>query len=153
MKRHTCKALILKHFNPSKQCFFETNFSDYINAGVLSQIDKDGLLHSITYFLRRMALAECNYEIYNKELLAIICCFKEWRSELEGTGMLVQILTDHKGLEYFMIIKKLTSRQTQWVEFLSEFNFVISYQNGKKNDKADVPIQKPKDYFTDKKDE
>ena len=110
MKQRVCKALILKYFDPSKQCFVETDFSNYVNAGMLSQKDKDDLLHLVAYFLQQMASVECNYEIYNKELLAIICCFEEWRPELEGTRMPVQVLTDHKGLEYFMTTKKLTPR-------------------------------------------
>ena len=78
LKQRACEAPILKHFNPSKQCFVKTNFSDYVNAGVLSQRGKDGLLHFVVYFLQQMTSAECNYKIYDKELLAIICCFKEW---------------------------------------------------------------------------
>lgn len=118
LKRRACEAPILKHFDPNKQCFVETDSSNYVNAGVLSQKGEDGLLHPVAYFSRRMAPAECNYDIYDKELLAIICCFEEWRPELEGTGMPVQVLTDHKGLEYFMTTKKLTPRQARWAEFM-----------------------------------
>ena len=50
----------------------------------------------------------------------------------------MKVLTDHKGLEYFMTTKKLTPRQARWAEFLSEYNFIISYQSGKKNNKADA---------------
>ena len=57
--------------------------------------------------------------------------------------MLVKVLTDHKSLEYFMTTKKLTPRQARWAEFLSEFNFVVTYQTGKKNDKADALTRKP----------
>ena len=57
--------------------------------------------------------------------------------------MPVKVLTDHKGLEYFMTTKKLTSRQARWAEFLSEFNFKVTYQSGKKNDKADALTRKP----------
>lgn len=87
LKQCTCQTPILKHLNLSKQCFVKTNSSDYINAGVLSQRDEDGLLYPIAYFLRRIAPAKCNYEIYDKELLAIIHCFKKWKSELEKTSM------------------------------------------------------------------
>ena len=72
-----CENLILCYFDPNKQCFVETDFSDYVNAGVLLQIGEDGLLHPVTYFLRRMAPVECNYKIYDKKLLVIIPCFKE----------------------------------------------------------------------------
>ena len=52
-----------------------------------------------------MSSAECNYNIYNKELLPIIHAFKEWRSKLEGAAEQIQVITDYKNLEYFMIIK------------------------------------------------
>ena len=57
--------------------------------------------------------------------------------------MPVKVLTDHKGLEYFMTTKKLTPRQARWAEFLSEYNFIISYHSGKKNKKADALTRKP----------
>ena len=72
-----CKDLILHHFKPNKQYFVETDSSDYVNADVLSQIGEDSLLHSVVYFLRRMVPVKCHYEIYDKELLVIIWCFKE----------------------------------------------------------------------------
>ena len=56
--------------------------------------------------------------------------------------MPVKVLTDHKGLKYFMSTKKLTPRQARWAEFLSEFNFKVTYQTGKKNDKADALTRK-----------
>ena len=63
--------------------------------------------------------------------------------ELEGTGLPVKMLTDHKRLEYFMTTKKLTPRQARWAEFLLEYNFIISYQSGKKNEKANALTRKP----------
>ena len=143
LKDHMCEAPILCQFDLSKQCFVETDSSDYVNVGMLSQLDDEGVLHPVAYFSRKMAPVKCNYKIYDKELLTIIWCFEEWRPELKGTGLPVKVFTDHKGLEYFMSTKKLTLRQVRWAEFLSEFNFVISYQNGKKNDKADALTRKP----------
>ena len=120
----------------------ETNSSDYVSAGVLSQKDNE-ILHLVAYFSKRIVPAKCNYEIYDKELLAIIRCFKEWGLELEGTAMPVKVLTDYKGLEYFMTTKKLTSRQAKWAEFLSKFNFMVMYQSGKKKNKADALTRRP----------
>ena len=153
LKQHVCKDLILRYFDPIKQCFVETNSSNYVNASVLSQMGDDSLLHPVAYFLRRIVPVECHYKIYDKELLAIICCFEEWRPELESTSLPVKVLTNHKGLEYFMTTKKLTLRQVRWAKFLSEFNFVISYQSSKKNDKADALIWKPNKKPTEDKDE
>ena len=55
-----------------------------------------------------MASAECNYDIYDKELLAIIRAFKEWRPELKEAAEQIQVITDHKNLKYFMITKQLS---------------------------------------------
>ena len=72
LKNHVCKSSILCHFDLNKQYFVETNSSDYVNAGMLSQLDDESVLHLVAYFSRKMAPAECNYKIYDKELLAII---------------------------------------------------------------------------------
>ena len=82
--------------------------------------------------------AECNDKIYNKELLAIVCCFERWRSELAGVDHLVAVLTDHCNLVYFMSTKQLTQRQVCWSEFLSGFDYIIKSTPGKANGKADA---------------
>ena len=110
LKRQACDALILKYFDSNKQCFIEIDSSGYINAGVLSQQGDNGFLHPVAYFSYKMAPTKCSYNIYDKKLLATIRYFKKWQPELEGTNMLVQVLTDHKRLEYFMTTKKLTPR-------------------------------------------
>jgi hypothetical protein len=61
----------------------------------------------VAYFSAKYSAAECNYEIYNKKLLAIIKCLKEWRLEFQGINELFGILTDYKNLEYFTITKLL----------------------------------------------
>jgi hypothetical protein len=60
-----------------------------------------------------MLPAEYNYEIHDKEILAIIRSLDQWRPELQGTVKRIQIFTDHKALEYFMTTKKLTGRQAR----------------------------------------
>ena len=119
------EAPVLRHFNWNHELYLKTDSSDYINSGVLSQKDDDSVLHSVTFYSKNLLPAECNYEIYNKELLAIIHCFKHWRSELEFSDVPIKVFTDHKSLQHFMTTKKLTQHQVQWAEKLSEFNFII----------------------------
>ena len=76
----------------------EANSSNYITGGILSQYNKDRVLYPIVYFLKRLSPAECNYEIYDKELLAIIRCFKQWWPELEGAGFLIKVFSNYKNL-------------------------------------------------------
>ena len=138
MKRAVTRAPTLAHFDRSKKAYVESDSSDFVSSGVLSQIGDDKLLHPVAFFSKKLVAAECNYDIYDKELLAIIRCFEEWRPELEGTELPIEVLSDHRSLEYFMSTKKLTRRQARWAEFLAGFNFVINYRPGKKNDKADA---------------
>jgi len=65
------------------------------------------------FFSKRLSSAECNYEIYDKELLAIIRYFKQWRPELEGSGFPIKVLSDYKNLQYFTTIKQLSYRQAR----------------------------------------
>ena len=109
-----------------------------MTAGIFFQYDDDGQLRPVVFFFCKMSPAECNYEIYDKELLAIINAFELWKSELERTEEPVQVVTDHKNLEYFMSSKFLSRRQARWSEFLFKFNFEIIYKAGSMNNRADV---------------
>ena len=64
-------------FDSDKLSTVESDSSDCVTGEVLSQLDSQRVLHSVTYFSTRMAPAECNYDIYDKELLVIICAFEE----------------------------------------------------------------------------
>ncbi|KAH9268442.1 hypothetical protein BASA84_000229 [Batrachochytrium salamandrivorans] len=95
-----------------------------------------------------MVPAERNYEIYDKELLAIAVCLKEWRHFLQNSIKPFTILSDHKSLEYFMTTKQLTRRQARWAELLSEYDFRLSYRPGSHNGKADHLSRRP-DYMVE----
>src|ERR1700742_4361887 len=117
----------------------ETDASDYAVAAILSQEDPVlKRIHPVAYFSRSMSPAELNYELYDKELLAIHAAFKEWRSYLEGAANTVKVVTDHKNLEYFSTTKLLTHRQARWSEFLSAFNYTVFYRPGRLGGKPDV---------------
>ncbi len=131
-------APILQHFNPDKKCIVETDASDYVSAGILSQYSDNGILHPIAFYSKKHSPAECNYEIYDKELLAIIRCFEEWRAELEATAEPILVLTDHHNLKYFMSKKLFNRRQARWSDFLSRLNYKIDYRPGKAGGKPDA---------------
>jgi RNase H-like domain found in reverse transcriptase len=104
LKRTFTSAPILRYFDVTKAIIVKTNASDFVSVGVLSQYF-NGVLHPITFFLKKYLPIECNYEIYDKELLAIIRAFKTWRAELEGSTFLISVITDYRNLEYYMTIK------------------------------------------------
>jgi len=80
---------------------------------------------------------ERNYEIDNKEMLAVIKCLEAWRYYLEGAKIEFEIWTDHKNLQYFMTSQKLNHRQARWALYLSRFNFILKYIPEKSIGKAD----------------
>ncbi|KAK4684314.1 putative transposase, partial [Tremellales sp. Uapishka_1] len=131
-------ATMLSHFDPQQNIVVETDASDYAIAGVLSQPNHQGILHPVAFFSRKMAPAELNYEIHDKEMLAIIESLREWRHYLEGTLEPITIYTDHQSLQYFMSSKQLNRRQARWLLFLSDYNFKIHYRPGKQAGKPDA---------------
>ena len=111
LKHRFISAPILMHFDVEKEIIVETNASDYFSAGIMSQYNDNGVLHPVAYFSKKHLPAECNYEIYDKELMAIIRCFEEWQPERQSTLHPIQVLSDHRNLEYFMSTKLLSRRQ------------------------------------------
>ncbi|KAI2644950.1 Transposon Ty3-I Gag-Pol polyprotein [Labeo rohita] len=86
----------------------------------------------------KLSPAERNYDIGNRELLAIKLALEEWRHWLEGANHPFQVITDHKNLQYLRDAKRLCPRQARWALFFTRFNFSISYRPGSKNIRADA---------------
>ena len=77
-------------------------------------------------------------------MLAIVRCLEEWDAELRGVKEF-DICTDHKNLEYFMTVRKLTERQMRWSLILSRYNFRIVHVPGKNNERADALSRRDQD--------
>jgi len=137
-------APILVQFDPERETVVETDSSGWCIGGIIMQFGEDGLLRPCAYFSKKNSPAECNYEIYDKEMLAIVRCLEEWDAELRSVKEF-QIRTDHKNLEYFMTIRKLTERQMRWSLVLSRYNFTIAYIPGKTNERADALSRREQD--------
>ncbi len=76
LKATITTAPVLKHFDRTKEAILETDSSDYVNGGVLSQLDEHGNVCPVAFYSKNLLPAECNYQIYDKELLAIIRCLE-----------------------------------------------------------------------------
>jgi RNase H-like domain found in reverse transcriptase len=90
-------ASVLAFYDYNRKTVLETDASDWASGGVLSQYDDQGYLRPVAYFSSKHTAQECNYEIYDKELLAIIKSLEEWRPELQGTQEAFEVVTDHKN--------------------------------------------------------
>lgn len=145
LRKAFTSAPTLAFFDFNRRTVLETDASNWASGGVLSQYGDDGLLRPVAYFSSKHTSAECNYEIYDKELLAIIKCLEEWRPELQGTQEPFEILTDHKNLQFFTTTKVLNQRQVRWSEFLSQFNFQITYRPGVRATRPDALSRRSED--------
>ena len=77
--------------------------SDYATEGVLLMKCEDGKWRPVAFISKLLNATEWNYEIHNKEMLAVIRCLEAWRHYLEGAKLKFEIWTDHKNLQYFMV--------------------------------------------------
>ena len=117
----------------------EADSLDFATGAVLSQENPDdGKWHPVAFLSKSLSLVERNYEIHNKEMLAIVWALEEWRHFLEGTEHQFKIWTDHKNLEYFMMAKKLNWRQAWWSLLLARFDFLLHHRPGKTMGKSDT---------------
>jgi len=115
----------------------ETAASDFALGAVLSQRDEGNRLHPVAFHSRKFMPAEINYEIHDKELLAIVDSFKHWHRYLEGAKHQVQVFSDHQNLEYFTTTKVLNRRQARWAQEIASIDFKIYFHPGSKNGKPD----------------
>src|SRR5258706_1811911 len=116
----------------------ETDVSDHTIAGILSVTTKDNEIRLVAFFSRSLQGAEKNYDTHDKELLAVFEAFKNWWHFLEGSAKVIDMVTDHKNLEYFTSSKKLSWQQARRAEFLAQFNMKVCFRLGRLGSKLDV---------------
>ena len=138
LKQVFTSAPILTHWVPDAQLVVETNTSDYALAAILSIMTKDNEIHPVAFHSRTFSAPELIYDVHNKELLTIFKAFKIWRHYLEGSASPINVVTDHKNLEYFSTTKILMHRQARWLEYLSQFNLVIRFRPRRLGTKPDA---------------
>src|SRR5258706_1698259 len=143
LKDIICAAPVLIHPDPDERFRVETDASNYAYGAVLSQKGKeDQKQHPVAFFSKSMTPAERNYSIADKETLAIVKSLQHWRHWLEGTKLPIEILTDHKNLEYFTKPQILNRRQLRWADLMHHFHFGIGWIPGSRNGAADALSRK-----------
>jgi len=126
-----------------KEFQVEADASNYATGGVLSMKCSDEKWKPVTFISKSLSDTERNYEIHNKEMLAVVRCLEAWRHFLEEAVKKFEIWTDHKNLKYFMKAQKLNRRQARWALYLSRFDFVLKHVLGSKMGKADSLSKRP----------
>ena len=116
----------------------ETDTSNLATGGVLSQLQTDRTWRVVDYISKALTAAEKNYDVYDKEFLAVIWALREWWVYLIGAEETIEIWMDHANLQDFWKPQSLKPRQVQWVGELQCFDFEIKYGTGKSNMKANA---------------
>ncbi|SLM34886.1 gag polymerase env [Lasallia pustulata] len=87
----------------------------------------------VAYYSKKLLDTETRYGTGEQELLAIVEAMHHWRHYCQGARHPIVILTDHANLVWFMTTLNLTRRQLKWAKKLAEYNFNVTYREGKKN--------------------
>ena len=113
LKKAFISVPILTHWIPDAQLIVETDVSDYALAAMLFIVNEENEVHPVAFHSRTFTIAELNYNTHDKELLAIFEAFKIWQHYLEGLAYSIDVVMDHKNLEYFSTTKVLTWKQVR----------------------------------------
>ncbi len=124
LKKAFTSAPLLVHPNPELPFIIDASTTG-VGAVLSQQQGMPPRLHPCAFFSRKLSPAEKNYDIGNRELLAIKLALEEWRHWLEGAAQPFLILTDHKNLKYLRDAKWLNPRQARWALFFTRFQFKI----------------------------
>jgi len=122
LKQRFTSAPILLMPDFSKPFRLETDTSDYDYGAILSQ-QSDDAIGFVAYMSKQMLLAEHNYVIYDKELLAIIECPKIMAPLSGRKSTSSRDLVRSQESRYFHSAQSLNRRQARWSLFLSRFRF------------------------------
>ena len=135
--KDTCaKKLVLLNFKTGQPTQIKTDTSDQVVGACLCQ-QADSKWYPVAYYLHKISQAEQNYNIHDKELLAVVNILEHWRVYAESSSELT-ILTDHKNLTMFTTTKKLNRQQVRWAELLGQHKFKILYTPRQDNRRADT---------------
>lgn len=142
LKNALCSSPILSVYRNNLPLRVECDASDFALGAVLSQ-HQDEKWHPLAYYSRSLNETERNYEIYDKELMAIVSSLEEWRQYLLDTETPFEIWSDHQNLGYFREPQKLNRRQARWFQELQDYNYSLHHKPGSLMGKPDAITRRP----------
>ncbi|ESK80605.1 pro-pol protein [Moniliophthora roreri MCA 2997] len=134
---------ILQMPDDERPFIIEADASKWATGAVLKQQGSDGELHPCGYISHAFTPTERNYEIYDRELLAITNALKAWEHYLLGGAHPVTVLSDHKNLTYFRTAQKLNRRQARLSLYLTQFDLRLVHVPGTKMVQSDALSRRP----------
>lgn len=141
LKHVLCSAPVLQIFDSNKDIVICTDASKMGVAAIMKQEDKEGILHPVAYFSKKLTPGQIKKDAIYIECLAIKQAIVFWQHQLLGRHFIV--LTDHKPLENLKVKARPDTPLGDLVLFLSQYNFKIIYRQGKSNIEADTLSRNP----------
>ena len=148
-----CCGPVLQQLDFGKKFYLQADASLYGVGAVLSQEgehltpslakQQKPILHPIAYYSTTFTQTKCNYNIYERELLAVMKALTHWRQYLGWTKELFVIMTDHANLQYWKSPKNLNQGTAQWQADLQEYDYKIWHISGKDNIPPDTLFRPP----------
>ena len=153
LKTQMCRSPVLIQPNVNKQFTLHVDASAYGMGTILSQKGNHTtktlaqchkpVLHPVTYYSATFTPMEQNYDIYERELLAIMKALAHWRHYLGWTKTPFIICMDHANIQYWKSPRNLNCQTARWHADLQEYNYILEYISGKTNTATDALSQPP----------
>jgi hypothetical protein len=124
---------VLRRPNYQEPFFLEVDTSQYATGAILSQKDEHRRLRPVGSVSHSFTPAERNYDIHNRELLAIIHRLRTWRHILLSSLHIITIYTDHKNLTYYRHAQRIAQRVARYLGELADYHFVLVHKPGISN--------------------
>jgi RNase H-like domain found in reverse transcriptase/Integrase zinc binding domain/Chromo (CHRromatin Organisation MOdifier) domain len=143
-----CRQPVLKQPDFTKPFAVFTDASAYGVGAILSQeggpnTQNRTKYHPVAYYSTTFTETERNYDIYDRELLAIMKAITHWRPYLIWTKEPFKIFTDHANLLHWKSPRKLNRRTARWHGELQDYNFTLHHVAGKNHTAADALSRPP----------
>ena len=141
LKKIFTSASLLHYFNENKLMRVETDTSEFAIDRILTQqFEINSQLHwlSVAYYSKKLLDTETQYDTDEQELLVIVKVMYYWCHYCWGVRHQIVVLTDHANLVWFITTSNLTQRQLKWAEKLADYDFKVTYWEGKKNSADDL---------------
>jgi len=146
-----CQQPVLAQPNYERPFVVHTDASAYGVGAILLQegestetnTTQKPKLHPLAYYSASFIQAERNYDIYERELLAVVKALKHWRHHLAGAKLPFTVVTDHANLAYWKESRDLNQCTARWHSFLQDYWFFIQITPGKNHSAADFLSRHP----------
>ena len=138
LKQRFTKSPVLLMPNSLKPFVLEMDASLFASRAVLRQHDSNGDWHPCAYLSKSFNDTECNYDIWDRELLAVIRALTESQHYLQGSPHTVTLLSNHQNLAYIRKPQRLNRRQARWSLLLTEYNLKLVHIPGTKMIQSDA---------------